>query len=154
METNYYEWTLNDLVEVKLESSDKFNLVSETLTRFGVQSIKDGKKVLNQTCHIIQGNNDLYYVVHFKELFALDGREHTITKTDIGRRNKIISLLEKWGTLKVVDSRKISYLNENPMDSIHIVKKSEVDDWVLQKKYEMPLKAEHLFNFLENTNNV
>lgn len=151
MEHEYYNWTVNDLVEVTLESPDKFNLLSETLTRFGVQSVKDGMQVLNQTCHIIKGNNDKYYVVHFKELFALDGREHTITKSDIGRRNKIITLLERWNTLKIVDKEKVKYFNPNPMDNIHIVKRSDVDNWILQKKYEMPLKAEHLFNFLENT---
>lgn len=147
---DYYDWSVKDLVEVKLDSPEKFNLIVETLTRFGVQSIKNNKKVLNQTCHILETDKSKYYVVHFKELFALDGREHTITLSDIRRRNKIISLLEKWNTLTVVDSKKIEDFNDNAMDNIHIVKKEDSDDWVFQKKYDMPLRAKTIKTFLKN----
>lgn len=150
MEKNY-NWSIDSLVEIELESDEKFNLVAETLTRFGVQSIKNNKKILNQTCHIIKGKNKKYYVVHFKELFALDGRQHSLTMSDIGRRNKIIKLLQDWNTLKVVEGQEVNYLNSKEMDGITIIRKEDVDDWVLQKKYEMPLKTEHLENFLYNT---
>lgn len=148
--SNYYDWSVDDLVEVKLDNPDKFNLIVETLTRFGVASIKNDRKILNQTCHIIESEAGKFYIVHFKELFALDGREHTITLSDLKRRNKIISLLEKWETIEVVNPSKIQSFNENEMDNINIIKKEDAHNWIFQKKYDMPLRGKIIKTFLNN----
>ena len=102
---------IKDLVEVTLNEKDDFLKVRETLTRIGVASKKD--KILYQSCHILHKRGQ-YYVVHFKELFALDGKEADITDNDLARRNAIVNLLEDWGLITVVKKEQI----ENPAPSI------------------------------------
>jgi hypothetical protein len=128
---------LSKFVEVTLEHEDDFLKVRETLTRIGVSSRKE--KVLYQSCHILhkQGN---YYIVHFKELFALDGKLSTITENDIQRRNAIANLLEEWGLLKIVN---YDILKENmaPIHQIKIISFKEKDDWELIAKYNIGKKG-------------
>jgi len=152
--SQYYNWSLEDLVEVKLKGSYKFNLLAETLTRLGVSSVNKNENVLTQTCHVIQTLDDRLFIVHFKELYALDGREHTITKKDINRRNKIISLLEKWDTIEVLDPEKISEFNKNPMEGITVVKKENAKNWTFRKKYRLSLKCKHIKTFMDNIHSL
>ena len=101
MEEIYIEIGVDDLVEVLLSEDDDFLKVKETLTRIGVSSRKENK--LYQSCHILHKRGK-YYIVHFKELFALDGLPTNLSEEDIARRNTISNLLEEWGLLKIVDS--------------------------------------------------
>jgi hypothetical protein len=124
---------VQDLVEVKLKSEEDFLKIRETLTRMGVSSRKENK--LYQSCHILHKRGK-YYIVHFKELFKLDGLPSDISEEDLGRRNAIISLLEEWGLLILVDEDKI----EEPMVSIAQIKilpHKEKDDWELIPKYHI-----------------
>ena len=100
----HIELSVEDLVEITLEEEDDFLKVRETLTRIGVSSRTENK--LYQSCHILHKRGK-YYIVHFKELFALDGLPTDISETDLGRRNTITSLLEEWGLLSIVDSSKV-----------------------------------------------
>ena len=124
---------LSKFVEVTLEHEDDFLKVRETLTRIGVSSRKE--KVLYQSCHILHKQGK-YYIVHFKELFALDGKLSTITENDIQRRNAIANLLEEWGLLKIVN---YDILKENmaPIHQIKIISFKEKDDWELIAKYNI-----------------
>jgi len=124
---------VQDLVEVKLKSEEDFLKIRETLTRMGVSSRKENK--LYQSCHILHKRGK-YYIVHFKELFKLDGLPSDISEEDLGRRNAIISLLEEWDLLILVDEDKI----EEPMVSIAQIKilpHKEKDDWELIPKYHI-----------------
>ena len=117
MEEKYIELEIKDLLEVSLKEDDDFLKVKETLTRIGVSSRREKK--LYQSCHILHKRGK-YYVVHFKELFALDGLPTNLDVNDIGRRNTIANLLEEWGLLTVVDSEK----SEEPTVGIkHKIKK-------------------------------
>ncbi|QIG65673.1 translation regulatory protein [Ochrobactrum phage vB_OspM_OC] len=125
-----------NFVEITLKSPDDFLKVKETLTRMGVASSKEKK--LYQSCHILHKKGK-FFIVHFKELFLLDGRESTLAKSDIARRNTIISLLEQWGLIEVVDKNLI----EEPrakMDKIVIVKFSDRENWELIHKYKVGRK--------------
>jgi hypothetical protein len=128
---------LSKFVEVTLKHEDDFLKVRETLTRIGVSSRKE--KVLYQSCHILHKQGK-YYIVHFKELFALDGKLSTITENDIQRRNAIANLLEEWGLLKVVN---YDILRENmaPIHQIKIISFKEKDDWELIAKYNIGKKG-------------
>ena len=131
MEQNGIE--LEHLVEVKLPAPDDFLKVKETLTRIGISSNKDKK--LYQSCHILHKRGK-YYIVHFKEMFALDNLPTDITDNDIGRRNTICSLLEEWNLIKLVDPKQI----EEPVVSlkqIKILPHKEKDEWELCPKYHM-----------------
>tara|TARA_Y100000004_G_scaffold195620_1_gene263114 strand:- start:1050 stop:1469 length:420 start_codon:yes stop_codon:yes gene_type:complete len=131
MERNGIE--LEHLVEVKLPAPDDFLKVKETLTRIGISSNKDKK--LYQSCHILHKRGK-YYIVHFKEMFALDNLPTDITDNDIGRRNTICSLLEEWNLIKLVDPKQI----EEPVVSlkqIKILPHKEKDEWELCPKYHM-----------------
>ena len=97
-------WTFDTMVEIELKTDDDFLKIKETLTRMGVASNRD--KILYQSTHILH-KQGRYYIVHFKELFALDGRSNTIDVTDLERRNAIIKLLEEWGLLIVIDKEKL-----------------------------------------------
>ena len=127
---------LSKFVEVTLKHEDDFLKVRETLTRIGVSSRKE--KVLYQSCHILHKQGK-YYIVHFKELFALDGKLSTITENDIQRRNAIANLLEEWGLLKIVN---YDILKENmaPIHQIKIISFKEKDDWMLTAKYNIGSK--------------
>ena len=133
MEEKYIELEIKDLLEVSLKEDDDFLKVKETLTRIGVSSRREKK--LYQSCHILHKRGK-YYVVHFKELFALDGLPTNLDVNDIGRRNTIANLLEEWGLLNVVDSEK----SEEPTVSINQIKVlpfKEKDEWELCPKYHI-----------------
>ena len=119
-------------LEVTLLQPDDFLKVRETLTRIGVASKKD--KVLYQSCHILH-KRGRYFLVHFKELFALDGKQADLTDNDLQRRNTIAKLLVDWGLIKVIDYNK--YLDTAPLSQIKIISFKEKDDWELQTKYNI-----------------
>jgi hypothetical protein len=127
---------IEDLVEVTLEQKDDFLKVRETLTRIGVASKKD--KTLFQSCHILHKQGK-YYIVHFKELFALDGKETDFSENDIARRNTIANLLEDWELLRIVDE----YKTEEPtvsLSQIKILSHKEKGEWQLIPKYNIGSK--------------
>ena len=127
---------LNKFVEVTLNEQDDFLKVRETLTRIGVSSRKE--KVLYQSCHILH-KQGLYYIVHFKELFALDGKPSNISENDIQRRNAIANLLEEWGLVKIIN-HKLLEDNIAPLHQIKIISFKEKDDWELIAKYNIGKK--------------
>ena len=127
---------LSKFVEVELNEQDDFLKVRETLTRIGVSSRKE--KVLYQSCHILHKKSK-YYIVHFKELFALDGKPSNISENDIQRRNAIAVLLEEWGLLTIMNP-KIMEDNVAPIHQIKIISFKEKDDWELIAKYNIGKK--------------
>ena len=127
---------IQTLIEVKLAKEDDFLKVRETLTRIGVASKKE--KTLYQSCHILHKQGK-YYIVHFKELFALDGKETNISESDIGRRNSIANLLEDWGLLKIVDKKMTTEVSV-PMSQVKIISFKEKDSWNLVTKYNIGRK--------------
>ena len=131
---------ITDLVEVTLNQEDDFLKVRETLTRIGVASKKDN--TLYQSCHILHKRGQ-YYIVHFKELFALDGKPADISDNDLSRRNAIVKLLEDWGLIKVVNKTQV----ENPppifLSQIKIISHKEKHDWQLVPKYNIGNKAKN-----------
>jgi len=127
---------INKFVEVQLQEQDDFLKVRETLTRIGVSSRKE--KVLYQSCHILHKQGK-YYIVHFKELFALDGKPSNITENDIQRRNAIANLLEEWGLVKILN-RKVIEGNLAPIHQIKIISFKEKDGWELIPKYNIGKK--------------
>ena len=126
-----------DLVEVTLGEKDDFLKVRETLTRIGVASKKD--RILYQSCHILHKQGK-YYIVHFKELFALDGKPTDLSENDLSRRNAIAQLLEDWSLVKIVNRKQV----ENPppifLSQIKILSHKEKDDWDLVPKYNIGKK--------------
>lgn len=127
---------VDTLLEVKLGEEDDFLKVRETLTRIGVASRKD--KTLYQSCHILHKQGK-FYIVHFKEMFALDGKQSNFSDEDKGRRNTIAKLLEDWGLVKIVEPAKFS----NPkatMNQIKILPHKEKDEWTLVTKYAIGKK--------------
>jgi hypothetical protein len=128
---------LSKFVEVTLTEQDDFLKVRETLTRIGVSSRKE--KVLYQSCHILHKQGK-YYIVHFKELFALDGKVSTITENDIQRRNAIANLLEEWGLIKIVNYDIVEN-NMAPIHQIKIISFKEKDEWELIAKYNIGKKG-------------
>lgn len=126
---------LNTFLEVKLAEEEDFLKVKETLTRMGVASKKD--KILYQSCHILH-KQGRYYVVHFKELFALDGKPTNFTDEDRFRRNTIASLLEEWNLLKIINSVLID--GKLPLSQVKIISFKEKDDWILMSKYSVGKK--------------
>lgn len=128
---------VEDLVEVTLGEKDDFLKVRETLTRIGVASKKD--RTLYQSCHILHKQGK-YYIVHFKELFSLDGKPTDISENDISRRNTIANLLEDWELIKLVNPDK----SKDPtvsLSQIKIITHKEKDDWNLVPKYNIGVKA-------------
>jgi hypothetical protein len=128
--------TVDQLVEITLAKPDDFLKVKETLTRIGISS-KTEKK-LYQSCHILHKRGK-YYIVHFKELFALDGLPSTITEADIARRNTIVTLLDEWGLLKIVDPSKTTNVTAG-LAQIKIIPHKEKADWELVPKYHIGKK--------------
>jgi hypothetical protein len=128
--------TVEDLVEVTLEKEDDFLKVRETLTRIGVASRKDKK--LYQSCHILHKKGK-YYIVHFKELFGLDGKPSNFAEGDIARRNTIINLLVEWNLIKVVSKEKIED-PVAPLSQIKILNYKDRGDWELIAKYNIGKK--------------
>lgn len=131
----YYDWSPDSMLEVTLPEPDNFLKVRETLTRIGVASRKD--KTLYQSCHILH-KQGRYFIVHFKELFALDGKEANITSGDIERRNTIASLLADWGLLKIVVAAKAE--QQVSLSQIKVVSFKEKNDWTLTAKYNIGKK--------------
>jgi hypothetical protein len=129
---------LSKFVEVSLNEQDDFLKVRETLTRIGVSSRKE--KVLYQSCHILHKQGK-YYIVHFKELFALDGKPSNISENDIQRRNAIANLLEEWGLIKVLN-KDILVDNIAPLHQIKIISFKEKDQWELIAKYNIGKKTQ------------
>lgn len=127
---------VDTLVEVRLGEEDDFLKVRETLTRIGVASRKD--KTLYQSCHILHKQGK-YYIVHFKELFALDGKPSNFTDEDKGRRNTICNLLVDWGLIKVVDPKQTE-APVTPLSQIKILPFKEKDQWTLVTKYNIGRK--------------
>ena len=127
---------LSKFVEIILTEQDDFLKVRETLTRIGVSSRKE--KVLYQSCHILHKQGK-YYIVHFKELFALDGKPSNISENDIQRRNAIAVLLEEWGLVKIINP---NILTDNiaPLHQIKIISFKEKDEWDLIAKYNIGKK--------------
>jgi hypothetical protein len=131
---------IENMVEVTLKEKDDFLKVRETLTRIGVASKKE--KVLYQSCHILH-KQGRYYIVHFKELFALDGKNTDFSENDIARRNTIAKLLEDWELLKIVDKNMI----EDPtvsLSQIKILSHKEKEDWQLITKYNIGKKTQNV----------
>ena len=131
------KWTQENMLEVLLKEPDDFLKVRETLSRIGVASRKERK--LYQSCHILH-KQGRYYIVHFKELFALDGKRANITENDIARRNTIAKLLADWELISIVGS-----LNESefaPLSQIKILSFKEKDEWILETKYNIGKKKD------------
>lgn len=129
------KWQQSDMVEVALGQPDDFLKVRETLTRIGVASRKEHK--LYQSCHILHKQGK-YYIVHFKELFALDGKNTNLSLNDIQRRNRIIQLLSDWGLIEVVTPEKIE--DVAPLNQIKVLSFKDKDDWTLESKYNIGRK--------------
>ena len=127
---------LTQFIEVSLNEQDDFLKVRETLTRIGVSSRKE--KVLYQSCHILHKQGK-YYIVHFKELFELDGKPSNISENDIQRRNAIANLLEEWGLVKILNYKLIEE-NIAPLHQIKIISFKEKDEWDLIAKYNIGKK--------------
>jgi len=124
-------FNLNQLVEVSLKNPEDFLKIKETLSRIGLASKKEN--TLYQSCHILHKQGK-YYIVHFKELFLLDGKDSTLAEGDIARRNKIVTLLEEWELLDIVDPDKIEDL-QSPLNQIKIIPFKEKSNWNLVTKY-------------------
>ena len=128
-------WTQEQMLEVGLKESDDFLKVRETLSRIGVASRKERK--LYQSCHILH-KQGRYYIVHFKELFALDGKQTNLSENDIARRNTIANLLNDWGLVDVLGNSE----NVAPLSQIKVLSYREKDEWTLETKYNIGKKKE------------
>jgi hypothetical protein len=128
---------ITDLVEVTLKEKDDFLKVRETLTRIGVASKKE--QILYQSCHILHKQGH-YYVVHFKELFALDGKPTDITENDLSRRNAIANLLQDWGLVTLVNSKQTETPTPIFLSQIKIISHKEKHEWQLVQKYNIGKK--------------
>jgi hypothetical protein len=131
-ENNIVEWTPASMLEITLNEPDDFLKVRETLTRIGVASRKDNK--LYQSCHILH-KQGRYFIVHFKELFLLDGKKSNLEENDIARRNTIAQLMSDWGLIAIESKRKVEPLA--PMRQIKIIPFKEKNNWELCPKYNI-----------------
>ena len=129
------QWLPEKMVEVTLNEPDDFLKVRETLTRIGVASRKEKK--IYQSCHILH-KQGRYYLVHFKELFALDGKHANLTPNDVQRRNRIAQLLADWGLIGIVDVSKIQDIA--PLNQIKVLSYKDKGDWILETKYNIGSK--------------
>ena len=127
---------VDKLIEVKISEEEDFLKIKETLTRIGVASRKENK--LFQSCHILHKQSK-YYIVHFKELFILDGKPSNFSEEDKGRRNTIINLLSEWNLIKVVEPENIKD-PKAPMNQIKIIPYKDKNNWVLEPKYNIGRK--------------
>ena len=131
------KWSPENMLEVTIKQPDDFLKVRETLTRIGVASRKD--KTLFQSCHILHKQGK-YYIVHFKELFALDGKKATLTENDIQRRNTIAVLLADWNLISIV--KKEAAENKAPLSQIKVLPFKEKKEWILSAKYNIGKKVD------------
>ena len=127
-----YHWTQDRMIEVLLNEPDDFLKVRETLTRIGVSSRKEKK--LYQSCHILHKQGK-YYIVHFKELFALDGKHANLSINDVQRRNRIVRLLSDWGLISIVDEDTVADIA--PLNQIKVLEYKDKADWILEQKYNI-----------------
>ena len=134
-------WSSSDMLEVTIKQPDDFLKVRETLTRIGVASRKD--KTLYQSCHILHKQGK-YYITHFKELFALDGKKSTLVENDIQRRNTIALLLQDWNLIEVVKTSMVE--NKAPLSQIKVLPFKEKNEWNLVAKYNIGKKPEESNN--------
>ena len=130
-----FNWSPEQMLEVTLKQPDDFLKIRETLSRIGVASRKD--KTLFQSCHILHKQGK-YYIVHFKELFALDGKKATLVENDVQRRNTISVLLQDWNLLSIVKPEAAE--NKAPLSQIKIIAFKEKNEWNLQAKYNIGKK--------------
>ena len=137
MSEDTISWSSADMLEVTIKQPDDFLKVRETLTRIGVASRKD--KTLFQSCHILHKQGK-YYITHFKELFALDGKKSTLTSNDIERRNTIAVLLQDWNLIDIVNKTAIE--NKAPLSQIKVLPFKEKNEWNLTAKYNIGKKPE------------
>ena len=128
-------WSQNNMVEVSLNEPDDFLKVRETLTRIGVASRKEKK--LYQSCHILH-KQGRYYIVHFKELFALDGKHANLTINDVQRSNRIAQLLSDWGLISIVSDTEV--VDIAPLNQIKVLAFKEKQEWTLESKYNIGRK--------------
>ena len=135
--TDEVQWTTESMVEVSLREPDDFLKVRETLTRIGVASRKEKK--LYQSCHILHKQGK-YYIVHFKELFALDGKKANLSINDVQRRNRIVQLLGDWGLVSINSNESIA--DVAPLSQIKVLAYREKGDWTLESKYNIGKKKE------------
>jgi hypothetical protein len=126
------QWSPESMLEVTISQPDDFLKVRETLTRIGVASRKD--KTLYQSCHILHKQGK-YYITHFKELFALDGKKSTLVENDIQRRNTIAILLQDWNLINIVEKDRIE--NKAPLSQIKVLPYKEKKEWTLSAKYNI-----------------
>ena len=131
------QWSQDQMVEVTLNEPDDFLKVRETLTRIGVTSRKEKK--LYQSCHILHKQGK-YYIVHFKELFALDGKKANLSTNDVQRRNRIVQLLGDWGLISIPTTEVIT--DVAPLSQIKVLAYKEKGDWTLESKYNIGKKKE------------
>lgn len=132
-----YDWSTDKMVEIKLKDPDDFLKVRETLTRIGILSkrpAEDGRQVLTQTCHLLHKRGK-YYIMHFKELFCLDGRESDLTISDIERRNLVVGLLSEWGLISVVDQSVVKI--KAPISALKVVPHKEKTNFIFKAKYQV-----------------
>ena len=137
MSEDTISWSSADMLEVTIKQPDDFLKVRETLTRIGVASRKD--KTLYQSCHILHKQGK-YYITHFKELFALDGKKSTLVENDIQRRNTIALLLQDWNLIDVVNTSLVE--NKAPLSQIKVLPFKEKNEWNLVAKYNIGKKPE------------
>ena len=137
MSEDTISWSSADMLEVTIKQPDDFLKVRETLTRIGVASRKD--KTLFQSCHILHKQGK-YYITHFKELFALDGKKSTLTENDIQRRNTIALLLQDWNLIDVFNTALVE--NKAPLSQIKVLPYKEKNEWNLVAKYNIGKKPE------------
>ena len=135
--TEEIKWTSDSMIEVGLKEPDDFLKVRETLTRIGVASRKEKK--LYQSCHILH-KQGRYFIVHFKELFALDGKKANLSLNDVQRRNRIVQLLGDWGLVSI--NNKESITDVAPLSQIKVLAYREKCDWTLESKYNIGKKKE------------
>jgi hypothetical protein len=128
-------WSQDQMIEVTLNEPDDFLKVRETLTRIGVASRKEKK--IYQSCHILHKQGK-YYIVHFKELFALDGKHANLTVNDVQRRNRIINLLSDWGLITIINPD--SAVDVAPLNQIKVLSYKDKGDWILESKYNIGKK--------------
>ena len=136
-ENNIVTWSPADMLEVTIAEPDDFLKVRETLTRIGVASRKEKK--LYQSCHILH-KQGRYYIVHFKELFALDGKKANLSTNDVQRRNRIVQLLGDWGLISIPTTEVIT--DVAPLSQIKVLAYKEKGDWTLESKYNIGKKKE------------
>ena len=133
--TEDLNWTSNDMLEVTLSEPDDFLKVRETLSRIGVASRREKK--LWQSCHLLHKKGK-YYIVHFKELFVLDGKKSSLTDNDIERRNTIAGLLSDWGLVGLIGNAE----PKAPLSQIKVLSFGEKNDWILEQKYNIGKKKD------------